>query len=107
MEYVSGNIFIRPNALAKAGDKVGGHTHNFDHTSIVIHGEVHVVVRNTEGALVIEGNFIAGEHFLVKAQHLHEISAKVDGTLFLCVYSHRTPQGDVIQQYNGWGTSYQ
>lgn len=106
MEFVSGNILIRPNGFMKAGETIVGHTHNFDHTSIVIYGELHVVVKDIEGRIVIQGDFIAGEHFLVKAQYLHEMTSKVDGTHFICIYSHRTPQGDVIQQYNGWGENY-
>ena len=26
-----GNIWVRQNVLEKAGDNLGGHTHNFDH----------------------------------------------------------------------------
>lgn len=106
MEFVSGNIFLRPNPLAKAGDFIQGHTHNFDHTTFVVHGAVHVLVTDIDGRTVIEGDFVAGEHFLVKAQYMHKITATQDGTLVTCIYSHRTPQGDVIQQYNGWGSNY-
>lgn len=107
MEYVSGNIFLRPNNLVKAGDGVKGDLHNFDHTTFVVHGAVHVKVTDPPGNTIIEGDFVAGEHFLVKAQYLHDIVATVDGTQFVCIYSHRTPQGDIILEYNGWGTNYQ
>jgi len=105
MELVSGNIFLRPNELPKAGDYVDGHKHNFDHTSFVIKGSVHVVATLPNGT-VIERDFAAGQHFLIRADVTHLITALEDDTLFHCIYSHRTPQGDVVQEANGWGAAY-
>lgn len=105
MELVSGNILIRPNTLEKKGDKVDGHTHNFDHTTIVFTGSVHVIATLPSGN-IIEKDFTAPAHFLVKADVKHEIIAKEDGTIFWCVYSHRSPQGDVIQENIGWDRAY-
>lgn len=38
MEWVSGNIFIRPNDVSFAGLGVAGHAHNFDHTTFFQRG---------------------------------------------------------------------
>ena len=122
MEWVSGNNFFRPNPLARAGDKVHGHKHNFDHTTIVLTGAVRVRAVCPDGR-VIEGDFYSREyqkahrdrfpadnpapsHFLVVAEVEHEITALVDETEFWCVYAHREPQGDVVQHYTGWGPAY-
>lgn len=109
MEWVSGNIFIRPNPLPRAGDCCPGHKHNFDHTTIVFKGAVRVVAKLPDGS-VIERSFGEGmqngRHFLVKADTEHDITALVDDTEFWCVYSHRTAQGDVIQHYDGWEAAY-
>jgi hypothetical protein len=104
MEWVSGNIYIRPNSLEKAGNKVCGHKHNFDHTTIIFKGRVHVKATLPDGQ-VLDRSFGDGcefRHFLVKADVSHEITAEVDDTEFWCVYSHRTPQGDIVQEYTGW-----
>lgn len=101
MEWASGNIYIRPNVLPKTGDKINGHKHNFDHTSIVFTGSVHVRGVCPDGR-VIEQDFHAPSHFLVLKDVEHEITALEDGTTFWCVYSHRSPQGDVVQDHNGW-----
>ncbi len=101
MEWVSGNIFIRPNPLPKAGDRVEGHKHNFDHTTIVFKGAVHVRASLPDGGK-IERDYVAPAHFLVRKDVEHEITATVDDTEFWCVYSHRTPQGDVVQEWDGW-----
>lgn len=105
MEWVSGNIFIRPNKLPKKGDFVGGHEHNFDHTTIVFKGAIHVKANLPNGS-VIERDFTAPAHVLIRKDVTHEITALADDTEFWCVYSHRTPQGDVVQEYDGWMDGY-
>ena len=105
MEWISGNVMIRPMSFAAAGDVVEGHAHNFDHTSIVFCGAVRVrcVLRN---GFVREQEFRAPAHFLVLAGVEHRIEALEPDTVVWCVYSHRTPQGDVVQDWDGWGPGY-
>ena len=105
MEWVSGNVYIRPNVLPEVGSMVDGHTHNFDHTTIVFTGSVKVTATLPDGS-VQEGEFIAPAHFLVRADVMHRIVATAPGTQFWCVYSHHTPQGDVVQEYTGWPEAY-
>lgn len=100
-EWISGNIFIRPNVLPKAGEKLDGHKHNFDHTTIVFKGSVHVRATLPDGRIV-EREYNAPSHFLVRKDVEHVITATADGTLFWCVYSHRDAQGDVVQEMTGW-----
>ena len=103
-EWISGNIFIRSNPLNK-GSVIEGHKHNFDHTTIVFKGAVHVSAKLPDGKL-IERDFVAPSHFLVKAEVEHTITAIMDDTEFWCVYSHRTPQGDISVERTGWGKAY-
>jgi hypothetical protein len=105
MEWVSGNIFIRPNELPEVGSRVKGHKHHFDHTTIVFKGAVHVRAVAPDGR-VIEKDFAAPSHFLVLKDVEHEIVATVPDTVFWCVYSHRDPQGDVVQDFTGWERHY-
>jgi quercetin dioxygenase-like cupin family protein len=109
MEWISGNIFIRPNVLAKAGDVTDGHTHNFDHTTIVYKGAIHVKASLPDGT-VIERDFGEGQpngrHCLIRADVLHEITALVDDTEYWCVYSHREPQGEISLVNTGWPDAY-
>lgn len=104
-EWVSGNVFIRPNKLTEAGDVIHGHKHNFDHTTIVFTGAVHVRAVLPDGS-VREGDFAAPSHFLVRKDVEHEITATADGTEVWCVYSHTTPQGTISQVYDGWLVAY-
>lgn len=110
MEWISGNVFIRPNKLEKAGDKTEGHSHNFDHTTYVVSGRVRVIARNDKGEQIADRNFGGpddhGRHFLVKKDVWHEIIALEDKTEYHCIYSHRTPQGEVSQVNTGWQDAY-
>lgn len=104
-EWISGNVFIRPN-VGKKGEKIDGHTHNFDHTTIVFKGSVHVKAKLPDGR-IREGTFTAPDHFLVRANIHHEITFLEDGTIFWCVYSHRDAQGRITQVRTGWEASYE
>lgn len=107
-EWVSGNIFIRSNEHMRKGAVIHGHKHNFDHTSFVTEGSVHVKGTLPDGR-VIEADFgkdFPFRHFLVLANVEHEITALENGTSFYCIYSHRTPQGEVSIQQTGWPGSY-
>lgn len=109
MEWVSGNIFIRPNEMMKAGDVIEGHAHNFDHTSFVVNGAVNVRATTPDGRQ-LDANFGNGypfRHFLVLKDVEHTITALEDGTDFYCIYSHREPQGDIVQTVTGWTEAYQ
>lgn len=106
IEHVSGNIFLRPNIGGK-GDKVGGHKHNFDHTTFIIRGSIHVKFGCPCQATYREETYQAGDHFLVKAEIEHFIEFLEDNSLFYCVYSHRDPTGEVVQEYPGIGTPHE
>ncbi len=104
-EWVSGNVFIRPNKLAKVGDRVNGHTHNFDHTTIFFRGRFQVKATLPDGTK-IEREFTAPAHCLIRADVTHELIALEDDSEFWCVYAHRDPQGRITQHYTGWEQAY-
>lgn len=106
-EYASGNIFLRRVQLRRAGDKVHGHMHAFDHTTFVVRGRVHVDATCDKGCRPKSQDFEAGQHFLVRKDWRHEITALTDDVLFFCIYSHRTPQGEVVQVATGWREAYE
>lgn len=105
MELISGNIFIRPSIMSYKGLSIDGHTHNFDHTTIVFRGAVNVIVTKPDGTIIVK-DFVAPSHFLVEADAKHQITALEDDTEFWCVYSHRTPQGDITQVATGFTEGY-
>lgn len=112
MEWVSGNIFIRPMRMLARGEVIEGHAHNFDHTTIVFRGAAIIRGELPDGT-IIEREFkppspdwAGPSHALIKADVKHTITATEDGTMVWCVYAHRDPQGQVWQKFTGWEEAY-
>ena len=111
-EWVSGGILIRPMGIMKSGQVVASHKHNFDHTTIVFTGAVRIRAVLPDGTEIDRifksprANWGGPSHALIRAGVEHEITALEDNTVPWCVYSHRDPQGEIVQQYNGWRDAY-
>lgn len=109
MEYASGNIFIREMRFPKAGAVVHGHAHNFDHTTYVARGSVRVERLAPDGTVERIVVKRAGDGFnwlLIQAGVIHRLTALEDESMAHCIYSHRTPQGDVVVEHDGWSEAY-
>lgn len=105
MEFISGNIFVREMAFEKAGNVVHGHTHNFDHTTYVARGALRFEQLDGEGSVVrsVDKRSTKGRNWvLIKAGACHRITALEDHSMGHCIYSHRDPQGEVVQEWAGW-----
>lgn len=104
-EVVSGNILIRPVYLSPCGI-CDSHSHPFDHTTLIVKGSILIKAKAKDGKLLNEV-FNAGEHVLIPAECEHEMkNVGEQDALAWCVYSHRTPQGEVVQEYSGWDEAY-
>jgi hypothetical protein len=85
-----GNIWVRQNYLEKAGDKVGGHIHHFDHVSLLAKGSVEVRIDGKE-----PHTFTAPTFIVIRKNHRHEITALEDDTSWYCVFAARDIDGNV------------
>ena len=95
-EFACGNIFIRTKGKLTKGQIIEGHKHNFDHTSLVLSG----AIRLTKNGETTECR--APSWVLIEAGVEHQIEVLEEGTVFWCVYAHRNPQGEIVQEYTGW-----
>lgn len=98
---VTGNIFVREMPFTKAGQRVEGHAHNFDHMTYCVRGALRI---ERDGQAVDKR---AGEWALIKAGVPHRITALENDSLGHCIYAHRTPQGEVVQKSTGWQPAYE
>lgn len=128
-----GNIYRRPFSLTPDSPVMHGHAHKFDHVTFVWDTPVEVKVEWPNGGL-LQQIFEKGQHFLTRAGCQHEIKAAQpsyeevrasyaalsrDELLHIlamiksapprldCVYAHRAPQGEVLQQSVGWREAYE
>jgi hypothetical protein len=97
-----GNIWVRQNYLGSAGDSNGGgHTHHFDHVTLLAKGRVRVEV---EGYPAKE--FVAPTFIVIKKEHKHRFTALEDDTLYYCVFALRDVEGNVTDFYSGDNSPY-
>lgn len=105
-EHILGNIFVRPNHLENVGDCMEGHEHNFDHVSFVTSGAALAEGKSPDGT-VKKVTVRAGGYVLIRKEVHHKFTALEPNTIVLCVYAHRTPQGEVSEEYTGWDRAYE
>lgn len=111
MEFASGNLYIRPLQFAnnKAGDVVDGHEHNFDHTTYVIRGAIRIEKLDKDDNVIKVVDKKASDGFnwvLIEAGVRHRLTALEDNSAGHCIYAHRNPQGEIVEQYDGWAPAY-
>ena len=84
------NLYSRMMHFKKVGDMEIGHTHQFDHLTLLAKGRLQVTV---------EGNtseFTAPQMLYIHADKVHELIALTDDTVAYCIHALRTDEGDII-----------
>jgi len=91
-----GNIFVHQHTYDKAGKVHQGHTHNFDHVTILAKGSMLAEVAGGQAKVFKAPTFI-----VIKKELWHKFTALEDGTTFYCVFALRDLNGDVSDIYTG------
>jgi quercetin dioxygenase-like cupin family protein len=84
------NLYSRMMHFLKAGDVEIGHTHQFDHLTLLAKGKLQVTV---------EGNtseFTAPQMIYIHADKVHELIALTDNTVAYCIHALRTNEGEIL-----------
>lgn len=85
------NLWLRQMVFEKAGDANEGHTHNYDHVTLLAKGSVKVYV---EGKV---SEFKAPQMIYVQKGKTHNLEALEDDTIAYCVHALRDKDtGDII-----------
>ena len=77
------NLWLRQMHFIKAGDQNEGHTHNFDHVTLLAKGSVEVDVEGSKST------FTAPHMIYIIAGKSHFITALEDDTVAYCVHALR------------------
>ena len=96
-----GNIWIRQNFIPTAGLVSPGHTHHFDHVSLLVSGSVRVEVDGYEPK-----EFVAPTFIMIKKDYKHKFTALEDNTLWYCVFALRDVDGEITDIYDGSNWPY-
>lgn len=85
------NLFSRQMHFEKAGDIEVGHTHQFDHLTLLAKGKLKVTV---EGKV---SEFTAPQMIYIHKDKVHELEALTDGTVAYCIHAlHDKDTGDIL-----------
>jgi quercetin dioxygenase-like cupin family protein len=84
------NLFSRMMRFKKAGDVEIGHTHQFDHLTLLATGKLKVTV---EGVVT---EFTAPHMIYIHKDKVHELEALVDETVAYCIHALRDKENNDI-----------
>lgn len=84
------NLYSRMMHFRKAGDIEIGHTHQFDHLTLLAKGKLKVTV---EG---VATEFTAPHMIYIKADKVHELVALTDETVAYCIHALRDKDNNEI-----------
>lgn len=86
------NLFSRQMHFKSAGDIEHGHTHPFDHLTLLAAGSLRVTVNGKTT------DFKAPHMIYIKAEHEHELVALEDNTVAYCIHPLRSDNttGDIL-----------
>lgn len=84
------NLFSRMMYFRKAGDIEIGHTHQFDHLTLLAKGKLKVTV---EGVVT---EFTAPHMIYIHKDKVHELEALTDETVAYCIHALRDKENNDI-----------
>lgn len=84
------NLFSRMMHFKKAGDVEIGHTHQFDHLTLLASGKLKVTV---EG---VSTEFTAPHMIYIHKDKVHELEAMEDETVAYCIHALRDKENNDI-----------
>lgn len=85
------NLYSRMMHFKKAGDIEIGHTHQFDHLTLLAKGKLKVTV---DGAV---SEFTAPQMIYIHKDKVHELEALTDQTVAYCIHAlHDKDTGEIL-----------
>ncbi len=85
------NLFSRMMHFEKAGDIEVGHTHQFDHLTLLAKGKLKVTVEGKTS------EFTAPHMIYIHKDKVHELEALTDNTVAYCIHAlHDKETGEIL-----------
>jgi quercetin dioxygenase-like cupin family protein len=84
------NVFIRQMKFAKAGSVVQGHTHNYDHLTLLAKGRLKITVNEKIS------EYAAPHMIFIHKDFEHRLEALEDDTLAYCIHAVREAETDDV-----------
>jgi hypothetical protein len=89
-----GNIWVKQHRALFAGAERPGHTHGFDHVTLLARGRVEVTVEGYPSKIFNAPTFI-----VIKKEYEHNFKALDADSLWYCVFALEKPEYDFEDMY--------
>jgi quercetin dioxygenase-like cupin family protein len=85
-----GNVYVREMHFLKKGDIAHGHSHDYDHLSLLSKGSLKLTIngQTTE--------YKSPEMIYIKKNLEHELEALEDDSVTYCIHAQRDETGDIL-----------
>lgn len=90
------NVLCKMMYFDKAGEVVVGHTHPYNHATLVSSGSVRVTLISAEGEAKPSKVFKAPTMIYIPEGESHELVALEDNTLCVCIHALRTIDEEIV-----------
>lgn len=90
------NVYSRLMHFLKAGDQEIGHTHAYDHGTLLASGKLLVEKMNNEGEVFFSKEFTAPTFIMVEKEYAHRLTALEDNTVATCIHALRTIDEEIV-----------
>ena len=91
------NVYIRLMSFAEKGDVEVGHSHTYDHATVLSSGSVkYEVLDGFDGDTLSEKIFTAPDMIFVEKDKFHRITAMQNNTVCSCTHALRSIDQDLI-----------
>jgi quercetin dioxygenase-like cupin family protein len=84
------NLWSKMMHFKKSGDIERGHSHKFDHLTLLASGSLQVIVNG------ISSEFKAPQMIYIEAGKIHELIALEDNTIAYCIHALRDDEGTIL-----------
>ena len=91
------NVFVRMMHFKEVGDIERGHTHDFDHVTLVGNGAIELTVNpDTDQAITVK--FTAPQLVFIAKDKIHQLKALEPNTVVCCIHGLRedNESGDIL-----------
>ena len=90
------NVYSRLMHFLKAGDQEIGHTHTYDHGTLLASGKLLVEKIDETGNTYFSKEFTAPTFIMVEKEHIHRLTALEDNTVASCIHALRTIDENIV-----------
>lgn len=90
------NVYSRLMHFLKAGDQEIGHTHTYDHGTLLASGSLLVEKMDEFGNVNFSKEFKAPTFIMVEKEYAHRLTALEDNTVATCIHALRTIDENIV-----------